>query len=74
MVDQKSQTYRPRRAFIEPDVPTAEPEVPAKSYHENGRPIAPRVVDEDHPKPLYREETRTNGASWSAPRAAPVPR
>jgi hypothetical protein len=73
MVDQESQTYRPRRAFIESDVPTAEPEVPAKSYHENGRPIAPRVVDEDHPKPLYREETRTNGASWPAPRAAPVP-
>jgi hypothetical protein len=73
MVDQEYQTYRPRRAFIESDVPTAEPEVPAKSYHENGRPIAPRVVDEDHPKPLYRDETRTNGASWPASRAAPVP-
>ena len=72
MVDQESQTYRPRRAFIESDVQSA-PEMPATSHRENGRPIAPRVVDEDYPKPLYRDETRTNGRSSPPSRAAPIP-
>jgi hypothetical protein len=72
MVDQESQTYRPRRAYIESDVHSG-PEMPATSHRENGRPIAPRVVDEDHPKPLYRDETRTNGGSSPPSRAAPIP-
>ena len=72
MVDQESQTYRPRRAFIESDVQTP-PEMPATAHREQSRPIAPRVVDEDHPKPLYRDETRTNGVPSPASRAAPIP-
>jgi hypothetical protein len=72
MVDQESQIYRPRRAFIESDVQST-PEMPATSHRENGRPIAPRVVDEDYPKPLYRDETRTNGRSSPASRVAPIP-
>jgi hypothetical protein len=72
MVDQESRTYRPRRAFIESDVQPA-PEMPATPHRENGRPIAPRVGDEDRPKPLYRDETRTNGAPSPASRAAPFP-
>ena len=72
MVDQESRVYRPRRAFIESDVQPA-PEMPATPHGENGRPIAPRGVDEDRPKPLYRDETRTNGVSSPASRAAPIP-
>jgi hypothetical protein len=71
MVDQEARTYRPRRAFIEPDGQSAEPEMPAKPYRENARPIAPRV-DEDRPKPLYRDELRTNGGSSPASRAFPI--
>jgi hypothetical protein len=72
MVDQKSTTYRPRRAFIEPDIEPAKPIQPAGPDRGNfvpprGKPIPPPVVDEDHPKPLYRDETRTNG--WSSPAA-----
>ena len=74
MVDQKSTTYRPRRAFIEPDIEPAEPKQPPGPDRNNGRPIAPPIVDEDHPKPLYRDETRTNGWSSPASRAAPAPR
>ena len=72
MVDQESQTYRPRRAFIESDAQTP-PEMPATSHRESSRPITPRVVDEERPKPLYRDETRTNGVSSPASRAAPIP-
>jgi hypothetical protein len=73
MVDQKSETYRPRRAFIEPDVEPAEPERPAQSFRGNGWSVPPPASDEDHPKPLYRDETRTN--SWSTPASrAPIPR
>jgi hypothetical protein len=79
MVDQESKTYRPRRAFIESDVQPA-PEMPATPHRENttphrenGGPIAPRFVDEDRPKPLYRDETWTNGVSSPASRAAPIP-
>jgi hypothetical protein len=71
MVDQESRIYRPRRAFIESDVQSP-PDMPATSHRQNGRPIAPRVVDEDHPKPLYRDEAWTNGGSSPASRAAPI--
>jgi hypothetical protein len=73
MVDQKSGTYRPRRAFIEPDIEPAEPKQPPGPDRNNGRPSAPPIVDEDYPKPLYRDETRTNGWSSPASRAAPAP-
>jgi len=99
MVDQESGTYRPRRAFIEPDVEPALPERPAQpSRNGNGRafqrpepfdelrapvegrastssarkPATPRV-DEDQPKPLYRDEARLNGSPRSPSRAAPIP-
>ena len=48
MVDQESGTYRPRRAFIEPDVEPALPERPAQpSRNGNGRaPQRPEPFDE----------------------------
>ena len=73
MVDQKSATYRPRRAFIEPDSEPAKPIQPAGPDNANGKPIPPPVVDEDHPKPLYRDETRANGWYSPAARAAAAP-
>jgi hypothetical protein len=71
MVDQKSETYRPRRAFIEPEVEPAEPERPAQSFRGNGWSVPPPANDEDYLKPLYRDETRTNG--WSSPASPPTP-
>ena len=68
MVDQESGTYRPRRAFVEPDPepappppPAAIPRPPAIEESRNGAPAglrrpAPDLVDEDAPKPLYRDE------------------
>jgi hypothetical protein len=108
MVDQESGTYRPRRAFIEPDVEPAPPERPAQPTHNgNGRgtmrpaqgraatrsastPVRPEPVegrgvtsparkpvrsrvDEDQPKPLYRDDMRLNGSSRPASRSASVP-
>ena len=73
MVDQKSPTYRPRRAFIEPDAEPAKPNPSAGPAHGNGEPIPAPVFDEEQPKPLYRDETRSNGWSAAAARAAPVP-
>jgi hypothetical protein len=73
MVDQKSTTYRPRRAFIEPDIEPAKPKEPTDPDRGNGRPIPPPVFDEDQPKPLYRDETRTNGWTSPAALAAAVP-
>jgi hypothetical protein len=69
MVDQKSPTYRPRRAFIEPDIEPAKPKQPTGPDRGNGKQIPPPILDEDRRKPLYRDETRTN--SWSSP-AAPA--
>jgi hypothetical protein len=73
MVDQKSETYRPRRAFIEPDVEPAEPERPAQSFRGNGWSVPPPANDEDYPRPLYRDDTRTNGRSSPASPTAPIP-
>jgi hypothetical protein len=73
MVDQKSESYRPRRAFIEPDAEPAEPEQPAQSFRGNGWSVPPPATDEEHPKPLYRDETRTNGWSSLTSPAAPIP-
>ena len=65
MVDQESGTYRPRRAFVEPDPEPAPPAPAAIPPHaeesHNGMPTAigrpaPDLVDEDAPKPLYRDE------------------
>jgi hypothetical protein len=71
MVDHKATTYRPRRAFIEPEIEPAEPKYPARPDRDSGMPIAPPVVDEEPPKPLYRDEPRTNG--WSS-RQTLIPR
>jgi hypothetical protein len=77
MVDQESQTYRPRRAFIEPDAEPVKPERPAQPGHNgngNGRgPVRPPVADEDRPKPLYRDDVRTNGWTRPTSRAAALP-
>jgi hypothetical protein len=73
MVDQKSTAYRPRRAYIEPEIEPAKPQQPPGPDRNNGRPSAPPIVDEDYPKPLYRDETRTNGWSSPASRAATAP-
>jgi hypothetical protein len=58
MVDQESRSYRPRRAFIEPEPePTPPPApAPAPAPATTGRPLAPNFDDEDAPKPLYRDE------------------
>ncbi|HEV2929965.1 MAG TPA: hypothetical protein VGW74_14830, partial [Propionibacteriaceae bacterium] len=68
MVDQESGTYRPRRAFVEPDPepaapppPAAIPPPPAVEEPRNGPPTGlgrptSDFVDEDAPKPLYRDE------------------
>jgi hypothetical protein len=73
MVDHKSTTYRPRRAFIEPEIEPAKPKHTAPPDRDAGKPIAPPLIDEEPPKPLYRDETRTNGWSSPASRAAPSP-
>jgi hypothetical protein len=104
MVDQEPATYRPRRAFIEPDAEPAQPERPASPngmgsdrngtgpngngtetyrngsgiYRNGTGPTRPGVLDEDQPKPLYRDNGyRDNGrhSAWSSPpppRTAPV--
>ena len=128
MVDQEPATYRPRRAYIEPDAEPAQPERPAQpdrngaatdrngigtdrngsgtdrngiGTYRNGTatdrngigtdrngigtgqngsgpygngiaPTRPSVIDEDYPKPLYRDYSQQNGWSPPAPsRAAP---
>jgi hypothetical protein len=74
MVDQESKTYRPRRALIEPDDEPAQPKRPAPNGHNgNGSVGRPRVVDEDQPKPLYRDDGWPNGWSHPALRATPIP-
>jgi hypothetical protein len=114
MVDQESATYRPRRAFIEPDAEAAQPERPAQPDRNGTRtdrngtatdrtgiridhngsgtdrngigtdrngsgpysngigPTRPAVIDDDYPKPLYRDYSQQNGSSLpAASRAAP---
>jgi hypothetical protein len=66
MVDQESGTYRPRRAFVEPEPappppPAAIPGPPSVEEPRNVPPTGlkrptPDFVDEDAPKPLYRDE------------------
>jgi hypothetical protein len=73
MVDHKSTTYRPRRAFIEPEIEPAKPRHQARSDRDAGKPIAPPPIDEEPPKRLYRDEPRTNGWSSPASRATPAP-
>jgi hypothetical protein len=97
MVDQESATYRPRRAYIEPDAEPAQPERPvqperpaqpernvmrpaqperngmrpAQPERNGTRPAWPPVAAEDHPKPLYRDDTGSNG--WSRPTSRMTP-
>lgn len=73
MVDHKSATYRPRRAFIEPDVEPAQPERTAQAGGNGKGADRPPVVDDDQPKPLYRDDTGHNGWSRPASRAAAAP-
>jgi hypothetical protein len=77
MVDQESKTYRPRRAFIEPDAEPVEPPRPVQPGHSgNGKgrgPVSPPAADEDRPKPLYRDDLRTNGWTRPTSRAAALP-
>ena len=58
MVDQESRSYRPRRAFIEPEADPTPPPAPdpAPAPATVGRTLAPNFDDEDTPKPLYRDE------------------
>jgi hypothetical protein len=73
MVDHKSETYRPRRAFIEPDVEPAQPERTAQAGGNGNGTIRPPVADEDQPKPLYRDDAPANRWSRPASRAAAAP-
>ena len=58
MVDQESRSYRPRRAFIEPEPEPTPP--PALAPAPAPAPVSPPALadfdDEDAPKPLYRDE------------------
>jgi hypothetical protein len=63
MVDQKSQTYRPRRAYVEPEVQPVEPDQPVMPYRDTARYVTPRAADQDRPTPLYRDETPPNGTA-----------
>jgi hypothetical protein len=84
MVDRESGTYRPRRAFVEPDVEPDPPERPIQpawnrtgnrngSGNGNGNgPVRP-LRDQDQPKPLYRDDARPNGSSRPISRAASAP-
>jgi hypothetical protein len=67
MVDQESGTYRPRRAFIEPDpeptppppsveIPRSPAEAPPQGPPTGYVRPAQDFVDEEAPKPLYRDE------------------
>ena len=58
MVDQESRSYRPRRAFIEPEPEPTPPPAPAPAPAPAAvyRPVAPNFDEEDAPKPLYRDE------------------
>ena len=58
MVDQESRSYRPRRAFIEPEPEPTPPPAPAPAPAPATvvHPPAPNFDDEDTPKPLYRDE------------------
>jgi hypothetical protein len=73
MVDHRSTTYRPRRAFIEPEMEPAKPEHPAGPDRNKAKRVAPAVVREEPPKPLYRDQTPTNGWYSPASRTAPTP-
>ena len=77
MVDQEAASYRPRRAAHEPD-PESEPLPPAPGPSAGTNGATPgSFLDEDVPKPLYRDEvsdapTLTSGqpvvpAAYSAP-------
>ena len=72
MVDHKSD-YRPRRAFIEPDVEPAQPERTGQAGGNGKGAVRPPLVDEDQPKPLYRDDAGGNGWSRPASRAAATP-
>jgi hypothetical protein len=74
MVDHRSTTYRPRRAFIEPEIEPAKPQHPAGPDRNNGKPVAPPVVDEEPAEPLYRDQARTIGRYPPASRATPTPK
>ncbi|HEX5383741.1 MAG TPA: hypothetical protein VFW54_03805, partial [Propionibacteriaceae bacterium] len=60
MVDQESGTYRPRRAFIEPDVEPVLPERPAQpSRNGNGRaPLRPEPAEGHASTSSARKPTR----------------
>ncbi|HJV14785.1 MAG TPA: hypothetical protein VJ625_12925 [Propionibacteriaceae bacterium] len=86
MVDRESGTYRPRRAFVEPDVEPDPPERPIQpAWNRNGSgnskgnangnglgPVRP-LTDQDQAKPLYRDDARQNGSSRPISRAAGAP-
>jgi hypothetical protein len=84
MVDRESGTYRPRRAFVEPDVEPDPPERPIqpawnRTGNRNGNgngnglgPVRP-LTDQDQQRPLYRDDARPNGSTQPISRAADVP-
>src|SRR5215217_9631461 len=71
MVDQESGTYRPRRAFIEPDVEPAPPERPAQpTRNGNGRgtlrPAEGRAATRSASTPVRPEPGEGRAATRSA--------
>jgi len=60
MVDQESRAYRPRRAFTEPDPDPGVAATPTPGPDPVDSTRAP-LLDDDTPKPLYRDEVAPRG-------------
>ena len=69
MVDQESRAYRPRRAFSAPDPDPGEATTPTPAGPSEP-PVPPQpLLDDETPKPLYRDEVAPSGGD---PKPRPV--
>ncbi|HSU35603.1 MAG TPA: hypothetical protein VLJ88_08080 [Propionibacteriaceae bacterium] len=67
MVDQESRAYRARRAFSEPDPDPSGAKTPTPAGP-TGPPVPPQpLVDDETPKPLYRDEVTPPGDGSGRP-------
>ena len=69
MVDQESRAYRPRRAFSAPDPDPGEATTPTPAGPSEPRVPPQPLLDDETPKPLYRDEVAPSGAD---PKPRPV--
>jgi hypothetical protein len=71
MVDQEAGSYRPRRAFTDPDLEPEPPHTqPGAGAGTNGS-TPSSYLEEDVPKPLYRDEVSESPAIIAGPPIAP---